>query len=477
MALSSIRSKEKEEEERQKQLDAIEKFKRLQAQADLGKSIGYTSRDQILSGLGLDVAQSPEAVAFRNSIAEDEGKKYAQDVNFYTKVAPEFNAWQKENFPSRDISKEGETYDMVQNFSPTIKGKKGEPTSEPYRRDRPGVAQTSPDLTRFAVPMREKSPRELANEYGYPASAAPQAKEAMGNLEQQEKLSNISSKSKTIFEELSPEDQKQINAIATRRAQGIDPPDQYIKDFPAFGKNGSIRALVDNLTYENNPDFNAVEANLKYQELTSHASKSGALTPDIINKEANRAAATSSASTRGTEMTKRDVQREQPMFSGENVLKVSQSAIAVKNLQRLRDELSAGNVNYFDIVKETGQFVNPKVANAFQQVGEVVGRSQSGAAIADHEWKQFGKEILNKNFLLTDQGRQTAIENLDDYIERFYNNGQLLTSDPDWYQKYNERGKTGREGLSASAGDTFDEAKKKRLAELRAKKAAGTLGQ
>jgi len=411
LALSSIRDKEKEEEKRRKELEAIGQFKMLQSRADRGEDVGAKSQQEMLSNLGLDIAQSPEAEAFRNSIAEDEAKKYGQDISFYGKQAADLPATQKIN---EDLGKA--------------------------------------NLSHLAVPtIMPKSPRDLANEYGYPASAAPQAKEAMGNLLAEEKQSNISSKSKTLFEELGPEDQKQIEAIAERRAKGIDPPDQYIKDFPAFGKNGSVRALVDNLTYEINPDFNAFEAALKYQESTSHASKSGTLTPDIIKKEANRAAATSSASTRGKETTKRDVQREQPMFSGENVLKVSQSAIAVKNLQRLRDELAAGNVNYFDIVKRTGQFVNPKVANAFQQVSEIVGRSQSGAAIADHEWKQFGKEILNKNFLVTEQGRSVALENLDDYIERFYNNGQLLTSDPEWYQKYNERGKRGMENVNQSS--------------------------
>jgi hypothetical protein len=173
-----------------------------------------------------------------------------------------------------------------------------------------------------------------------------------------------------------------------------------------------------------------------------------------IQKEQERgivvqtAAEKSGASTTAKERAERDVQRDDPMYSAEQANKISQNGMAVKNLQLLRDELAAGNIQYFDIVKKTGQFNNPKVNNAYQQVSEILGRGQSGAAIADHEWKNFGKEILNPQYLLTEQGKAVALKNLDDYIDRFYSNGELITSDQDWYQKYLARGSKGREKVS-----------------------------
>ena len=245
---------------------------------------------------------------------------------------------------------------------------------------------------------------------------------------------------KGIFEELTPEAQRQIRLIAERRAKGIDPPDQYIKDFPAFGKNGSVRAVVDNLTYEINPNFNAYEGTIAYRAKRSGAEREATLSPKIIGKEAGKRYAETTAG----EQAQRDIQKTNPMLSGEGAIKISQSAMAIKNLQRLKEELEKGNIDYFDIIKKTGQFKNPKVNNAYQQVSEIVGRQQSGAAIANHEWANFGKEILNRNFLLTEAGRKTALENIDDYLDRFHSVGILQTSDEDWYNKQNERVKAAR---------------------------------
>jgi hypothetical protein len=152
------------------------------------------------------------------------------------------------------------------------------------------------------------------------------------------------------------------------------------------------------------------------------------------------------ATTTAAEQAQRDIQKNNPMLTGEGAIKVSQSAMAIKNLQRLKNALEKGDIDYFDIIKKTGQFKNPEVNNAFQQVSEIVGRQQSGAAIANHEWSNFGKEILNRNFLLTEQGKRTALENIDDYLDRFQSVGILQTSDEDWYNKYNERVQRARGG-------------------------------
>jgi hypothetical protein len=170
-------------------------------------------------------------------------------------------------------------------------------------------------------------------------------------------------------------------------------------------------------------------------------------------------AKTSYATTTATEQAQRDIQKNNPMLTGEGAIKVSQSAMAIKNLERLKEELEKGNINYFDIVKKTGQFANPKVNNAYQQVSEIVGRQQSGAAIANHEWSNFGKEILNKNFLLTPEGKSTALENINDYLDRFHSVGILQTSDEDWYNKYNERARSARSKNSSQSPTTTSQTK------------------
>jgi hypothetical protein len=176
----------------------------------------------------------------------------------------------------------------------------------------------------------------------------------------------------------------------------------------------------------------------------------GAKTPELtkrayLNKDA-------------TERAARDIQATHPMLKGDAATKVTQSAMALKNLVNLRDKLAAGNIEYFDMIKKTGQFSNPQVNNAFQQVSEIVGRQQSGAAINNAEWEAFGKEILNKNFLLTEAGQKTALENLNDYIGRFYSVGQLHTADDNWFESYSKRASTGIDKV----GDTVNGEVKKR---------------
>jgi hypothetical protein len=201
-----------------------------------------------------------------------------------------------------------------------------------------------------------------------------------------------------------------------------------------------------------------------------------------IPGKTTEAAATSAAGTRAREETQREVQREQPMFSAEQANKVSQSAQALKNMQRIREALVNGNIDFFDRVPITGQFKNPKIANSSLQINEIVARGASGAAINKDEWKKFDKETLNRQFLLTEQGRKTALENLDDYIDRFYSNGELITADPEWYDKYNVRGKKGREKVSGDKGNSssggtirLTGSKAARLEELRRKQASGEL--
>jgi hypothetical protein len=80
----------------------------------------------------------------------------------------------------------------------------------------------------------------------------------------QSRIDAMGKKNAQVFADLTPQQQDMIQKIAERRAKGIEPPDQYQKDFPAMGKSGSLRAIIDNLTYEINPDFNAYEATLKY---------------------------------------------------------------------------------------------------------------------------------------------------------------------------------------------------------------------
>lgn len=146
--------------------------------------------------------------------------------------------------------------------------------------------------------------------------------------------------------------------------------------------------------------------------------------------------AEAAAVTGTNENTKRKIQADNPILSEAQGGALSDSYNAVNYLNTLKSALKNNNVGYFDIDRKTGQFVNPQAADAFLQLVEIVGRKRSGAAISEGEWKNFGKQILNKNNLLTDAGKKTAIEGLDRYLDKFYGAGVTTTGNEDWYNNY-----------------------------------------
>lgn len=171
------------------------------------------------------------------------------------------------------------------------------------------------------------------------------------------------------------------------------------------------------------------------------AEKKLGIQPEVDKKWALVApsAATTSATTSAEVATKKDEQIKKPVFSDSQSGAISDAYSAVQYLNTLKKAVESGNLGYFDIDKKTGQFVNPHAADAFTQLVEIVGRKRSGAAIADSEWKNFGKEILNKNNLLSDAGRQQAVNSLDHYLTKFYGAGANVAGDDNWYKNYDAR--------------------------------------
>jgi hypothetical protein len=336
---------------------------------------------------------------------------------------------------------------------------------------RKGAARSAYDSWKLAKDQAAQAQNIAAvNEGGYPGPITPENAGKLGKISKMTPVQQMEEYNLPYHAAADPGIEsmiKQENIKGKEKSSGL---------FSGWKrKNDDRDAILSGINpYNEGKEFSSEEEkNSAEQEWEKRWNTSGALgiTDRYIEGAANKAkevqlaqipgktteaSAVGSAGTRARETTQREVQREQPMFSGPQAIAISQSAIAVKNLQRLREELQKGNVGYFDIIKKTGQFANPKVNNAYQQVGEIVGRSQSGAAIADHEWKNFGKEILNPQFLLTEQGRKTALENIDDYMERFYSNGQLITSDPDWYKNYQGRTKKGMEEALGNKDSTDD---------------------
>ena len=110
------------------------------------------TRSSIMSDLGLDIAQSPEAKAFQNAQQEDKAQSYGQTL-----------AFQKQQEDQR-------------------------PADEAFNESLKPRFLKDTNLERFAVPtIDRKDQRQIAGEYGYPASAEPQAKEAIANIETMER--------------------------------------------------------------------------------------------------------------------------------------------------------------------------------------------------------------------------------------------------------------------------------------------------
>ena len=162
---------------------------------------------------------------------------------------------------------------------------------------------------------------------------------------------------------------------------------------------------------------------------------------EVIPAQTRATAATSAA----RENTMRNIQKENPILSDAQSQSLTDNYMAVNYLNRLKSELGKGNVDYFDVDRKTGQFKSPTVADAYTQLVEIVGRKRSGAAISDSEWSNFGKEILNKNFLLTENGKQQALKQIEDYLDRYYQAGVNVTGDEKWYGRVKGRGQAARQ--------------------------------
>lgn len=155
-------------------------------------------------------------------------------------------------------------------------------------------------------------------------------------------------------------------------------------------------------------------------------------------------AAGAAANTAATENKKREIQASNPVLSEAQGGALQDSYNAVGYLNRLKSAIQSGNIDLLDVTK-AGQFKNPDIDNAVNQMVEIVGRKRSGAAISDSEWNNFRKQVLNRNYLLTDKGKTTALQNINDYLDRFYGAGVTTTGNEDWYNNYKGKSKSARE--------------------------------
>lgn len=162
---------------------------------------------------------------------------------------------------------------------------------------------------------------------------------------------------------------------------------------------------------------------------------------------------TAAASTAGRELTHREIQKENPMLSDAQSGSITDAYNAIDYLNILKSQVQSGDAGYFDVNRKTGQFLNPEVGDAFLQMVEIIGRKRSGAAINEGEWKNFGKQILNKNFLLTEEGRMAAIKSIDRYLDKFYGAGVTTTGNEDWYSVYKKKTSAARTKGEEARGD------------------------
>ena len=170
---------------------------------------------------------------------------------------------------------------------------------------------------------------------------------------------------------------------------------------------------------------------------------------EVIPAHARDTAATTAA----RENMMRGIQKDNPILSDAQSEALTDSYMAINYLNRLKSDLKSGNIDYFDVDRRTGQFKHPRVADAYGQLVEIVGRKRSGAAISKSEWTNFGKEILNKNFLLTKEGKQQAESQIEDYLDRYYSAGVNVAGDDGWYNKVKNRGKAAREKAEGPTAD------------------------
>jgi hypothetical protein len=240
--------------------------------------------------------------------------------------------------------------------------------------------------------------------------------------------------------------------------ENYDTPENRAKNEQAIDALVSSNKItdVDALIYRNaNQGVGVYEIMNKLNQMATGVSTAVRTAEETIPAKIETAGGTTAA----REMTQRGIQAKNPILSEAQGGALGDAYQAVDYINVLKEAVKNGGAGYFDVDRRTGQFVNPKVGDAFLQMVEIVGRKRSGAAISESEWKNFGKQILNKNNLLTEEGRKTALESLDRYLDKFYGAGVTTTGNEDWYQNYKGKAKTARvkaEGAGAANKATSD---------------------
>ncbi len=143
------------------------------------------------------------------------------------------------------------------------------------------------------------------------------------------------------------------------------------------------------------------------------------------------------------------IQSAKPM-SNASASALADTGFAIGHFGVLNEILASNNANVFNTVRFLGNFTNPKLKNTILQLKELHGRDKSGAAISKKEWDNFEKQILNRAFLLTPEGRAEAKRSVEGFIGRYYNKGKSLVGDGDWYDAYVQ---TSSQGVKRVTGE------------------------
>jgi hypothetical protein len=143
-----------------------------------------------------------------------------------------------------------------------------------------------------------------------------------------------------------------------------------------------------------------------------------------------------------------DTMQNKPMAPG-IAKELAKTGFIVENFSTLLDGFDNSDYWSSSIV---GWVKSPAFDQALEIVKEHYSREQSGAAINPKELLKFKKQVLDSKKMFTPEGRAVAKANIEGFTKRYLLNGQYLTADPEWYNKYKQTGSNMMERFNAGRG-------------------------
>jgi len=124
----------------------------------------------------------------------------------------------------------------------------------------------------------------------------------------------------------------------------------------------------------------------------------------------------------------------------------------------MADLVENGQVNYFSLTG-VGAITDPKVYQLYKTVSEYYARPQSGAAITETEWKNFAAQLVNKNYMLTPEGRDAAATRLRQWAQSERMTRGAMLKDANWMNtmqtKYGQKDITEEEYNKLPSGSKY----------------------